>query len=377
MTASTLPAEGTFSSAARLDVIRYSQVWEDHRVLERGLGDGLRGDVLSVASAGCNVLALLLAEPRSITALDVSPAQTVLVELKLAALKRLSHAQFAALLGATPHGGRADLYSLVRPGLTLPTRDFWDAHRGQLERGLLGAGMLERYLGGFRERHIKRLLDRAAIERLIDLDDREQQAVLFDRHFATREFRAAVREWFTASAMSGRARDRRQFRHVETQDVAGHFLGRLRHVFTALSTRGNFYLEWLLTGRYRDLAIAPPYLRPENYDRLRQLVDRVEVVDGELGSYLDAQPPGSFDAVNASDVFEYLSEDATAELLGLLSSRLRPGGRVAYWNLLVERSLRGSRVGRLTALREQSRALWRDDRVFFYRDFHIDEEDPS
>jgi S-adenosylmethionine-diacylglycerol 3-amino-3-carboxypropyl transferase len=375
MTATTLRAKETFASAAELDLIRYSQVWEDPAVLRRALAIGPDDDVLSIAGAGCNVLALLLAEPRSVVALDVSPAQVALTELKLAALPRLSHAEFAGLVGAAEHGVRAELYGRVRAGLSPRTRAFWDSHRGVLDGGLLGAGMLDRYFAAFRKRHIARLVDPAAIECLLTLDDPDRQAELFARHFTSPELVAAVREHFTPAAMSGRARDATQFRYVEGNDVGTYFLDRLRHVCTELPTRGNFHLEWLLTGRYRDLTAGPPYLRAENYSRLRELADRVTVVEGELGAFLETQRAESFSAVNVSDVFEYLPEDASADLLGLLGSRLRPGGRLAYWNLLVPRSLPGGRADGLSARRAESRELWRRDRVFFYRDFHIDEKD--
>jgi S-adenosylmethionine-diacylglycerol 3-amino-3-carboxypropyl transferase len=73
--------------------LRYSTVWEDHLLLERGLSIGLRDDVLMICSAGCNVLNALLHGPRRIVALDVNPAQTALLELKLAAIRGLEHAQ--------------------------------------------------------------------------------------------------------------------------------------------------------------------------------------------------------------------------------------------------------------------------------------------
>jgi S-adenosylmethionine-diacylglycerol 3-amino-3-carboxypropyl transferase len=351
----------TFTTGARLDVIRYSQVWEDHRLLERGLGVGSGDDVLSIASAGDNVLALLLAEPRSIVAVDISGPQLALLELKLAALERLSHPDFTCLLGARDGADRLGLYARASERLGANARAFWDAHLGELDRGVLRAGMLERYFERFREQHIP-----PEAERLLDLDDRERQAALYDRLLGTPEFEAAVRATFTPEAMAGRARDATQFRYVDTDDAPGHLLRRLRYVCTQLPTRGNFYLEWFLTGRYRDLDAGPPFLRPANFERLRALAGRVTTVEDELSRFLAAQPGGAFSAANLSDVFEYLPEEATTGLLELLASRLRPGGRIAYWNLLVPRS-----AGDLPALRERSRELWQQDRVFFYSDFHL------
>ncbi|MGH2897189.1 MAG: DUF3419 family protein, partial [Solirubrobacteraceae bacterium] len=46
--------------------LRYSTVWEDHLLLERGLEPRSGDDLLVIASAGDNVLNLLLHEPRRI-----------------------------------------------------------------------------------------------------------------------------------------------------------------------------------------------------------------------------------------------------------------------------------------------------------------------
>ncbi|HKE81566.1 MAG TPA: DUF3419 family protein [Solirubrobacteraceae bacterium] len=372
----TATVSSRFASDARLDVIRYSQVWEDHVLLERGLAVGPGDDVLSIGSAGDNVLALLLTGPRSLVAVDVSPAQTALLELKLAALRRLTHTEFACLLGARESTDRDALYARVRDALDSHARAFWDAHRAELRGGVLRAGMLERYFERFRARHVARLVPAGQLEQLLDLDDREQQAELFDRLLGTTAFEAAVREAFTPEAMAGRARDATQFRYAEPDDAPGFFLRRLRHVCTVLPTRGNFYLEWFFTGRYGDLATGPPFLRPDNFDRLKELAGRVAVVTEELSDFLASQPSGAFSAANLSDVFEYLPEDAAGELLGLVGSRLRPGARVAYWNLLVARSLPAGGAYALRPRRAWSRGLWEHDRVFFYSDFHIDEKEP-
>jgi S-adenosylmethionine-diacylglycerol 3-amino-3-carboxypropyl transferase len=373
MSAPAAVPEGHFSTSADMRVLRYSQVWEDHRLLERGLRVGPGHDVLSICSAGCNVLALLLTEPRSIVAVDVSPAQTALLELKLAALRRLEHAEFAGLLGARPHADRAGLYARVRDDLAPGARAFWDAHPAVLQAGAVGSGKLDRYFEWFRQRNIARLIDPRTIRRLLELDDREEQERLFERDFATDAYESALRADASPAALAGRARDATQFRYAEMDDLPGFLFKRLRHVCTQLPTRGNFYLEWVLTGRYADLTAGPPYLRPAEFDRLRELADRVTVVTGDLAAVLESHPAGAFSAANLSDLFDYLPVSTTGELLELMASRLRPGGRIAYWNQSARRSRPGYLADRLLPLRAEARELWRRDRTYFYRAFRLEE----
>ena len=354
-------AGSDFASRAELGVVRYSQVWEDHRLLERGLDVGPADDVLSIGSAGCNVLALLLREPRRIVAVDVSPAQAALIELKLAAIRELDHARLAAFLGATAGHDRLGEYAGLRDALSPAARDFWDRESDAIDEGVLGCGMLERYFRDFQERHLNRLLAPGTVAQLVE------QAL------ASPQLEAAFRSHFSREAMNGRARDASQFHYVEEDDLGGFWWERFRHVCTAIPAGGNHYLEWFLTSRYADLAAGPPYLRPGNAERLRPLLDRVEVVVDDLSAYLEAQAPGTFSKANLSDIFEYLSAEASERLLRLVASRMRPGGRIAYWNLLVPRARAESLANVLAPRSREAQELWLEDRVFFYRAFHVDE----
>ncbi len=65
-----------------LDSIRYSVVWEGHQALRTALAIGPEDHVLAITSAGCNVLNSLLAQPRTVTAVDVNPVQNRLLKFK-------------------------------------------------------------------------------------------------------------------------------------------------------------------------------------------------------------------------------------------------------------------------------------------------------
>lgn len=365
-----------FIQGARLDTIRYSQVWEDHRLVEDGLALGPGDDVLSITSAGCNVLNALLRGVRSVTAVDVSPAQHALLELKIAAIRRLDHAGFTGLLGAAHLDGQARLalYARVRGDLSPESQRVWDERTDDIASGILGSGRLERYFESFRA-ELPELVSAGALARLLDMDDRDAQTALFDREIATPAFERAFRARFNRETMATEGRDPTQFRYVADLDVAGYFWERLRWVCTAIPTRNNFYLTSFFTGRYASVDVAPPYLAPAAFDRLRAAVDRVSIFRGDLVAAVDARPPGAFSKANLSDVFEYISEDGTVAILGALAARMRPQGRICYWNLLVPRSSAAFPAlhGCLKPRSDLALPLWKKDRSWFYRAFHVDE----
>ncbi|KPA15115.1 S-adenosylmethionine:diacylglycerol 3-amino-3-carboxypropyl transferase, partial [Candidatus Magnetomorum sp. HK-1] len=79
-------------------IIKYSVVWEDLDLLFNGLNITPDDNVLSISSAGDNVLGLLLKEPSSVTAIDMNVSQNFLLELKAAAIKELTYSEFLSIL---------------------------------------------------------------------------------------------------------------------------------------------------------------------------------------------------------------------------------------------------------------------------------------
>ena len=356
-----------------LDMVRYSQVWEDHRVLCEGLAISPEDDVLSIASSGCNVLALLLAGARSVTAIDMSPAQIALVELKLAGIRLLSHDVFVAFMGATQSTtARLDTYAQIRHQLTSISQQFWDAHADEIAKGVIHCGRFDKYLRLFLEQHLPSVWPQGAQQRLLDAGSLAEQRRVYDSECDTQEFRQLLR-WFAGREMiASTGRDPAQLKYVGLGDLGEHFLERFRNSLVNVATAGNYYMEYNLLGRYRNLEAGPLYMRSANFERLKGLVDNVHLVTDELEQYVASRPLNSFSKANLSDVFEYMSDAASQRMFGVLAERLRGGGRLAYWNLLVPRTPPLSMHHRLKPLSETSEQLHMLDRTWFYRSFHID-----
>jgi S-adenosylmethionine-diacylglycerol 3-amino-3-carboxypropyl transferase len=362
-----------FARSADLDTLRYGQVWEDHRLAEEGLAVGPGDDVVCIASAGCNVLHLLLREPRSITAVDLSAAQLAVVELKIAALAGLDHEDVVALFGYRSHPDRTALYERLRPGLSDRARAYWDAHPQVLAAGAVHAGRLETYFRGFQERSIVQLVGAEPLARFLALDDLAAQEQAFERLFATPAFESAFRAYYDRETMARQGRDPSQFAFVASMDVAGFFWSRFRWVCTALPARGNPYLEWFLTGAFGDLSRALGWLDPRNAGRLRALLPRVSLEQADVGSLVRGRAPGTFSKAALSDVFEYMSPEDSDALFEDLARGLRSGARLCYWNLLVPRSSPGRLRAHLRPDEARSEALWSRDRSWFYRAFRVEE----
>lgn len=361
-----------FAQALDLRVLRYSRVWEDHRLLERGLAPDGDSDVLMIAGAGCNVLNLLLAGPRSITAVDVSPTQLALLELLLVAIARCPGSRVRQLLGVAPGGPdeRVAAYTSVRDGLTTSARALWDGRIGDIAGGLAFSGRLERYITGFTQQVLPAHVPVEELARLFTLDDPCARREWVDRWLEGTDLESAFRSWFSRDEMAAKGRDPVQLAWVGDVDVPGQLWERLRWVCTALPTRENFYLHAFLFGAYGEA--LPPYLTDEGLERLRPLLVRVHLHAGEIADIVSAWPPGAFSHAALSDIFEYSSPRETTDALTLLGTKLRRRGRVAFWNLFVPRAP-GCDVPSLTRLDGLSDELIGQDRSWFYRSFHVAE----
>jgi S-adenosylmethionine-diacylglycerol 3-amino-3-carboxypropyl transferase len=76
---------------------------------------------------------------------------------------------------------------------------------------------------------------------------------------------------------------------------------------------------------------------------------------------------------NLSDIFEYMSAENYHALLDRLVKRGRPGGRLAYWNMLVPRSRPEYMTDRLRSLTPLAERLHHEDKAFFYSRFVVEE----
>ena len=350
--------------------VRYAQCWEDADVLLEAL-DVRPGQVcLSIASSGDNALSLLGKIPRRVIALDLSPAQLACVELRVAAYRELHHPELLELIGSVPSVRRREIYQRCRPRLTDAVRSFWDKRPADIDGGIGGSGKFERYFALFRRRVLPLVHGRRQVQSLLRGGTAEERRRFYGQQWDTWRWRMMFRIFFSRFVMGRMGRDPAFFNYVEGS-VGDRILGRARHALTALDPAANPYLQWILLGQH---GTALPYaLRPENFEKIRDNLDRLEWHCQSIEDYLDANPDLAVDCYNLSDIFEYMSEENYRALLEKLAAQGRAGGRLAYWNMLVPRSRPECMAERLRPLTELAARLHHEDKACFYSRFIVEE----
>ena len=348
----------------------YAQCWEDADVLLEAL-DIRPGHVcLSIASGGDNTLAMLSCGPARVIAVDRNPAQIACLELKVAAYRALEFEEVRELFGSLPSCRRERLYRRLRPSLSADARRYWDARADAIVMGVGEAGKFEGYFRLFRNRVLPLIHNRQRVAHLLRGGPRPAREMFYDASWDTRRWRLMFHAFFSRLVMGRLGRDPECFRYVEG-GVARRLLARARHALTALDPADNPYVQWILLGRHA--TALPCALRPDRFAAIRANLDRLEWHCGALEEWLASHNGLAIDRYNLSDIFEYMSAEAYRQLLQHLVAVGKPGGRLAYWNLLADRRRPAELADRLNPLTALAEHLHTNDRAFFYGDFVLEE----
>ena len=317
--------------------LMFTQSWEDPDCDVAALRPQRGDTILALTSGGDNVFGFLLTDPRQVIAVDVNPAQTCLLELKQAAFRRLTHGDMLVLLGVRA-GDRHVSFSRLRDDLSPAARAFWDARRHWLAKGLLTQGGFERYYGMLMAM-LRVVMGRRRLERLFTLSFEEQRD-FYEREWNKWGWRALVRIGCSRYVL-GQRLDPSWFAHAEVPSFGAHFFGLAEHVVAELPARSNYFLAQVLLGRYLDEVTVPDCLKEENFETIRNRLDRLTAVTADIREALRALPSESIDCFALSNVFEYSPRDLFDRSLAALVLAAKPEARLSLRNLLAPRRLAG------------------------------------
>ncbi len=133
-----------------------------------------------------------------------------------------------------------------------------------------------------------------------------------------------------------KGRSETQMKYVTRENIGEKLYAQFSHVLQNHLITENHFLSLFLTGKPASDQFRPLIYQAANYSRLQNNIDRFEIVNSDLETFLKSTNR-EFSKVNMSDIFEYLSPEHTAALFKKLADKMPAGGRLAYWTLLVDR----------------------------------------
>jgi S-adenosylmethionine-diacylglycerol 3-amino-3-carboxypropyl transferase len=344
----------------------FGMSWEDPESDRRALRIQPGETMVTITSGGCNTLTLLLEDPLHIFAIDINPCQSHLLELKRAAIRHLEYEDLHAFLGLQPSTNRLQMFNSLMSDLSEPAREYWLAHRTAIRKGVVYQGRYETFLGYFRS--LLRLVHgRNRIEKLFQCRSIDEQRDYFDNVWNTVQWRMLFRLLFNKHmlAKGGLSTDYFQF-DDGTSSFVESFLGRAKTALRDIPVRSNYFLAQYLLGRYTGPGAVPAYLQRERLPLIRERLNRIEVVTGDLKVWLAGHPAASIDAFSLSNICELMSLEETSNTFAQVARTARRGCRIIFRNLVVPRDVPDALKTTILLCEDTSRQLLEHDRSFAY-----------
>ncbi len=350
-------------------IINYSQCWEDPILLNESLAINSQDVVLSITSGGDNSLALLLKKPQKIISVDLNVAQKYVLELKIAAIRFLSHGELLEFLGAKESSHREELFKKIEKHLSFEAASWWKKHGSLIKQGVIHAGRFERFLNFFRCYILPLIHSQKTTVDFLNTSSLQIQRNFYKNTWDSRRWRLFFRIITSRFVLRSFARQRGMFTHAEPGAIAKEYLKRLNRNFNSVLLKDNYFMYYCLTGNYGKS--MPPYLEVEGVISLKKNLPRLSIVVGDLMCYLKSMPDDFFSKFNLSDVFEPLSLEQNNLLWKEIIRTAKNGARVVYWNNLVPRTFPQHFSANIKDEARMAYQLRLRDRVFFYGDFHV------
>lgn len=351
------------------DFVRSASVWEDGDILCDALGPCCRnGRILSIASAGDNVLALLTIDPKEIVAVDINSAQLACLELRISAFRHLDYFAVLSFLGITAANNRNETYQELRADLSPQSQAYWDRNPKDIEEGIVHAGRFEHYIKIFRNYILPFIHSKEKREALFTPRSHPDRLQFYENTWDTFLWRLLFRLFFSRW-VTGKEEQSSDFLKYVQGDASERLLRRTKHAMTELSPHTNPYLNYILKGNY-NLEALPRYLRAEYKETITSRLGRITIVQAPIQ---EAVKDGQFDGFNLSDIFETMTKEDYESCYESLIAHASPHSRFVYWDTLQPNLIPEELDQFVNTQPELSEVLHWRDKAWFYQTLHVDE----
>lgn len=369
----------------------YSQIWEDPRVDLKALNLTETSEVLTISSAGCNVLNYLVAEPRRVVAIDLNSSHLNLLRLKLAAMQHLpSYELFLKFFGeANSADNLSHYWFYIRPHLAEETQQYWEG--GSWFEQLRGKNRLDYFANGF-YRHSRcsqylRFLNRLTLllggdpKEILNARSQSEQRELFNQTLGK-----AFDHWIVkflgkipcmVYSLGIPPQQFESLKRDSRQGVVATFRERVDRLICGFPIETNYFARQALVQNYNcgQQEGLPLYLQEKHYSTIKSSVQKVTTVHGSLIDYLKAQPQNSFSSFVFLDAQDWMTTELLTALWTEVARVGRAGGRIIFRTAgeisPIENRFEKKLSSHFRYLPQLSQELHSEDRSAIYGGFHV------
>lgn len=363
----------------------YAQIWEDPLVDMEGLAIEPDSRVMSIASGSCNALSYLTANPASVTAVDLNKAHVALGQLKITAIRHLpNYDRFSRFFQHADHKENKAIYKeMIAPHLDEESRKYWEKRdlKGRkrityFTKGLYRRGLLGNFIG---LAHLFAKLYKIDLSKLLQAQTLDEQREVFERELAPVFDKKFIR-WLTdqPASLFGLGIPPAQYVELAGDERMAEVLRRrLEKLACDFEIKDN-YFAWQAFGRgySRDMdAPLPPYLQRQNWDIMKERIDRLDVVRANMVQWIGDRDKASMDRFVLLDAQDWMNNAQLDDLWGRITRASRPGARVLFRTAAVPTMLPGrlndANFSKWRYLEETSHDLTARDRSSIYGGVHV------
>jgi S-adenosylmethionine-diacylglycerol 3-amino-3-carboxypropyl transferase len=363
----------------------YAQIWEDPVVDMEALAIQPDSRIITIASGSCNALSYLTADPAAIIAVDLNTAHLALGKLKIAAVRHLpDHTHLHRFFAEADHQSNVEAYRrLLAPHLDDATQRYWEGRDlvgrrriAGFSRGIYKRGLLGNFIG---VAHLLAKLYRIDPREILAAETLEEQRRVFEDKFAPIFERRFVR-WLTdrPASLFGLGIPPAQYTALAGDDRMANVLRRRLEKLACDFPVNDNYFAWQAFSRGYGRGPGhplPPYLQAQNYEKLRQRIDRLDVFHANFTDKLAQQPDATLDRYILLDAQDWMDDAQLTDLWSQITRTARPGARVLF-RTAAEPSLLPGRVPQEILSRwqydaELSRRCTAADRSSIYGGVHL------
>lgn len=309
----------------------YNVSWEDPRLESNFLRIGPRDRVLTIASAGDNVLHYALLGAR-VTAVDLNECQLALTELKLAAVQVLSYDEFWAVFGLCDGVRLKDLYPRIRPLLTAPSAAFWDKNHNKIFNLMYSgsSGVLAFFI-------FRCLFPLAGLGWIRTAVAQAMPPAQFQALVARNRYRIRMFSWLIDEVLLsfGAAMAGVPAKQLALAGDRGNSFAIVFHklLFETDFCRDNYFFVGYILGRYTEHC-CPEYLKASNWAALKAAVadKRVELLHCSVADAARkaAAANQTYTVMSLLDHLDWLSHEHINDEFVALYTCLKPGGNIFF-----------------------------------------------
>jgi ubiquinone/menaquinone biosynthesis C-methylase UbiE len=311
--------------------VLYNVSFEDPRLESNFFNISARDRILTIASAGDNVLHYAILGAR-VTAVDLNECQLALTELKIVGVKVLSYDEYWAVFGLCDGVRLKQLYPRLRPLLTPPSQAFWDKNYNKIFN-LMYSGS-SGVLAFFLFRCLFPLVGLGWIRTAVQqaLPPAQFQALVIKHRYRIRMFSWLIDEVLMSfgAAMAG----------VPAKQLAlagdrGNSFAIVFHklLFETDFCRDNYFYVGYILGRYTEHC-CPEYLKASNWLALKAAVanDRIELLHCTVADAARkaAAANETYTFMSLLDHLDWLSHEHINDEFVALYKCLKPGGNIFF-----------------------------------------------